>query len=242
LKGEAMVRIDGRQNSETRNIKFTKDYTKNALASVLVEFGDTKVIVTASNDEKKPKWMEKDDLRGWITAEYSLLPTSTSTRCQRERSKISGRTQEIQRLIGRALRSCVDLEKLGERTIIIDADVIQADGGTRCASICGGYVALSLAIERLIKQGLLDSSPIIEPIAAVSAGIYNGEIILDLCYEEDSNAQVDSNAVMTKSGKFIEFQTTAEGEPYDIEQMNKIVEISKTAIQKIINLYPNIDE
>jgi ribonuclease PH len=242
LKGEAMVRIDGRQNSETRNIKFTKDYTKNALASVLVEFGDTKVIVTASNDEKKPKWMEKDDLRGWITAEYSLLPTSTSTRCQRERSKISGRTQEIQRLIGRALRSCVDLEKLGERTIIIDADVIQADGGTRCASICGGYVALSLAIERLIKQGLLDSSPIIEPIAAVSAGIYNGEIILDLCYEEDSNAQVDSNAVMTKSGKVIEFQTTAEGEPYDIEQMNKIVEISKTAIQKIINLYPNIDE
>lgn len=237
-----MVRIDGRQNSETRNIKFTKDYTKNALASVLVEFGDTKVIVTASNDEKKPKWMEKDDLRGWITAEYSLLPTSTSTRCQRERSKISGRTQEIQRLIGRALRSCVDLEKLGERTIIIDADVIQADGGTRCASICGGYVALSLAIERLIKQGLLDSSPIIEPIAAVSAGIYNGEIILDLCYEEDSNAQVDSNAVMTKSGKVIEFQTTAEGEPYDIEQMNKIVEISKTAIQKIINLYPNIDE
>ncbi len=235
------MRNDGRANEEARKIKFTVDYTKNALASVLVEFGDTKVIVTATNDDKKPKWMEKDDLRGWITAEYSLLPTSTSTRCQRERSKVSGRTQEIQRLIGRALRSCVDLEKLGERTIIIDADVIQADGGTRCASICGGFVALSLAVNRMIKDGKLEQSPIIEPIAAVSAGIYNGEIILDLNYEEDSHAQVDSNAVMTKSGKVIEFQTTAEGEPYDIEKMNKIVELSKNAISNIINLYPVID-
>lgn len=235
------MRNDGRANEETRKIKFTVDYTKNALASVLVEFGDTKVIVTATNDDKKPKWMEKDDSRGWITAEYSLLPTSTSTRCQRERSKVSGRTQEIQRLIGRALRSCVDLEKLGERTIIIDSDVIQADGGTRCASICGGYVALSLAVNRMIKDGKLEQSPIIEPIAAVSAGIYNGEIILDLNYEEDSHAQVDSNAVMTKSGKVIEFQTTAEGEPYDIEKMNKIVELSKKAISEIIDLYPNTE-
>lgn len=233
------MRNDGRANNETRQIKFTVDYTKNALASVLAEFGDTKVIVTATNDDKKPKWMEKEDSRGWITAEYSLLPTSTSTRCQRERSKVSGRTQEIQRLIGRALRSCVDLKKLGERTIIIDADVIQADGGTRCASICGGYVALSLAINRMIKEGKLEQSPILEPIAAVSAGIHNGEVILDLNYEEDSSAQVDSNAVMTKSGKVIEFQTTAEGEPYDIEKMNEIVQLSKTAIQKIISLYPS---
>jgi len=233
-----MTRIDGRANDETRPIKFTVDYTKNALASVLVEFGDTKVIVTASNDEKKPKWMDKEDSRGWITAEYSLLPTSTSTRCQRERSKVSGRTQEIQRLIGRALRSCVDLTLLGERTIIIDADVIQADGGTRCASICGGYVALTLAFKRLIEQGLLEKSPIIEPIAAISAGISNGEVILDLNYSEDSTAQVDSNSVMTKSGKVIEFQTTAEGEPYEIETMNKIVDLSRQAIQNIINLYP----
>lgn len=233
-----MTRIDGRANDETRPIKFTVDYTKNALASVLVEFGDTKVIVTASNDEKKPKWMDKEDSRGWITAEYSLLPTSTSTRCQRERSKVSGRTQEIQRLIGRALRSCVDLTLLGERTIIIDADVIQADGGTRCASICGGYVALTLAFKRLIEQGLLEKSPIIEPIAAISAGISNGEVILDLNYAEDSTAQVDSNSVMTKSGKVIEFQTTAEGEPYEIETMNKIVDLSRQAIQNIINLYP----
>lgn len=235
------MRNDGRANDETRKIKFTVDYTKNALASVLAEFGDTKVIVTATNDDKKPKWMEKEDSRGWITAEYSLLPTSTSTRCQRERSKVSGRTQEIQRLIGRALRSCVDLTKLGERTIIIDADVIQADGGTRCASICGGFVALSLAINRMIKDGKLEESPILEPIAAVSAGIHNNEVILDLNYEEDSSAQVDSNAVMTKSGKVIEFQTTAEGEPYDIERMNQIVELSKNAIQKIISLYPNTE-
>ncbi len=223
------MRNDGRANDETRKIKFTVDYTKNALASVLAEFGDTKVIVTATNDDKKPKWMDKEDSRGWITAEYSLLPTSTSTRCQRERSKVSGRTQEIQRLIGRALRSCVDLTKLGDRTIIIDADVIQADGGTRCASICGGYVALSLAINRMIKDGKLEESPILEPIAAVSAGIHDGEVILDLNYEEDSSAQVDSNAVMTKSGKVIEFQTTAEGDPYDIEKMNQIVELSKNA-------------
>lgn len=235
-----MKRIDGRKNNQTREIKFTVDYTKNALASVLAEFGDTKVIVTATSDEQKPKWMEKDDKRGWVTAEYSLLPTSTSTRCQRERSKVSGRTHEIQRLIGRSLRSCLNLEKLGSRTIIIDADVIQADGGTRCASICGGFAALSLAISRLIKQGLLTENPVLEPIAAVSAGIYNGEVILDLCYEEDSNAQVDSNAVMTKSGKIIEFQTTAEGEPYDIEKMNEIVEISKKAIQDIISKYPEI--
>ena len=235
-----MSRNDGRKNNETREIKFTVDYTKNALASVLVEFGNTKVIVTATNDDKKPKWMEKEDTRGWVTAEYSLLPTSTSTRCQRERTKLSGRTQEIQRLIGRALRSCVNLEKLGERTMIIDADVIQADGGTRCASICGGFVALSLAFKRMIEQELLSENPIIEPIAAVSAGIHNGEVILDLNYEEDSSAQVDSNAVMTLSGKVIEFQTTAEGEPYDIEKMNEIVELSKNAVKKIISLYPKL--
>lgn len=236
-----MTRTDGRKYNETRKIKFTPNYTKNALASVLAEFGDTKVIVTATNDDKKPKWMDKEDSRGWITAEYSLLPTSTSTRCQRERTKISGRTQEIQRLIGRSLRSCVDLEKLGERTIIIDADVIQADGGTRCASICGGFVALSIAVNKLLKEGKLSENPIIEQIAAVSAGISGGEVILDLNYEEDSSAQVDSNAVMTLSGKIIEFQTTAEGEPYEIEKMDEIIALSKEAITKIISLYPSFD-
>ena len=159
-----MQRANGRGNNELREVKFIKNYTKHALGSVLAQFGDTKVLVTASVDEQKPKWMEKDDTRGWVTAEYSLLPTSTNTRCQRERSKISGRTQEIQRLIGRSIRACVDLEKLGARTITIDADVLQADGSTRCTSICGAYVALSIAIEKLMAQGLLKENPIIEPV------------------------------------------------------------------------------
>src|SRR5574344_2453608 len=157
-------RLNSRKNNELRKITFTKDYTKHALSSVLVEFGDTKVIVTATVEDKAPKWMEKDDPRGWVTAEYSLLPTSTHTRCQRERSKISGRTQEIQRLIGRSLRACVDMTKMPDVTIIIDADVIQADGGTRTASICGGFLALKIAIEKLLQDGRLKENTIIEPI------------------------------------------------------------------------------
>ena len=230
-------RFNLRKNDELRNIKITKDYTKHALGSVLVEFGDTKVIVTASVEEGKPRWMEKTDPRGWVTAEYSLLPSATHTRCQRERNKISGRTQEIQRLIGRSLRSCVNLEKVGERTVTIDADVIQADGGTRCASICGGFVAMNLAFERLIEQGLLSENPIIEPIAAVSVGLIDGEVKLDLDYSEDSSAQVDSNVVMTKSSKIIEFQTTAEGAPFEKSQLDEIYTLASDAIQKIISLY-----
>ena len=230
-------RLNNRKNNELRNIKITKDYTKHALGSVLVEFGDTKVIVTASVEESKPRWMEKTDPRGWVTAEYSLLPSATHTRCQRERNKISGRTQEIQRLIGRSLRSCVNLEKLGDRTVTVDADVIQADGGTRCASICGGFVAMNLAFERLIQQGLLQENPIIEQIAAVSVGLIDGEVKLDLDYSEDSTAQVDSNVVMTKSCKIIEFQTTAEGAPFEKSQLDEIYNLANEAIQKIISLY-----
>ena len=230
-------RLSGRKNDELREINFIKDYTKHALSSVLVQFGDTKVIVTATAEEKAPKWMEKDDSRGWITAEYSLLPTSTETRCQRERTKISGRTQEIQRLIGRSLRSCVDLEKMTGMTITIDADVIQADGGTRCASICGGYIVLEQAVKKLIEQGKLKENPILEPIAAVSVGLIDGEVKLDLDYSEDSHAQVDSNIVMTKSGKIIEFQTTAEGNPFTKQELYKILDTAELAIQKIISLY-----
>lgn len=226
---------ENRKNNETREIKFTRNYTKHAMGSVLAEFGDTKVIVTASVEHGKPKWMEDD--RGWVTAEYSLLPASTNTRCQRERTKISGRTQEIQRLIGRSLRACVDLNKMKDLTITIDADVIQADGGTRTASICGGFVALSDAVEKLIKEGVLAENPIIEPIAAISAGIIDGEVRLDLDYQEDSHAQVDSNVVLTKSGKIIEFQTTAEGEPYKYDDMLKIFEVAKKGIQEIIAKY-----
>ena len=230
-------RLNNRKNNELRNIKIAKDYTKHALGSVLVEFGDTKVIVTASVEETKPRWMDKTDPRGWVTAEYSLLPSATHTRCQRERNKISGRTQEIQRLIGRSLRSCVNLEKLGDRTVTVDADVIQADGGTRCASICGGFVAMNIAFEKLIEQGLLQENPIIEPIAAVSVGLIDGEVKLDLDYSEDSTAQVDSNVVMTKSSKIIEFQTTAEGAPFEKAQLDEIYSLANEAIQKIISLY-----
>ena len=231
------MRCFNRGNKELRKIEFIHNFTKNALGSVLVTFGDTKVICTASVEEGKPKWMAKEDLRGWISAEYSLLPSSTNVRCQRERTKLSGRTQEIQRLIGRALRSCVDLEKLGERTIIIDADVIQADGGTRCASICGGFLALKDAVDNLIVQGLLKSSPIIEEAAAVSVGIVDGEVLLDLDYSEDSTAQVDANVVMTKSKRIIEFQTTAEGNPFEQQQLLELFETASNGIEQIISLY-----
>ena len=231
------MRKDGRQNNELRPVKFIRDFTKNALGSVLVEFGDTKVITTASVEMKQPKWMDKESTQGWVTAEYSLLPSSTSTRCDRERNKISGRTQEIQRLIGRSLRACVDMEKMPKMTITIDADVIQADGGTRTASICGGFVALKIAVEKLMEQDILKENPIKDEIGAISVGIVNGEVRLDLCYEEDSHAQVDSNVVMTKSGKIIEFQTTAEGDPYDQKQLMEIFNTAKAGIEQIIPLY-----
>ena len=231
------MRTDGRKNKELRPIKFTHNFTKHALGSVLVEFGETKVIVTASVELKKPKWMSDEDERGWVTAEYSLLPASTNTRVKREREKVSGRTHEIQRLIGRSLRACVDLKKMPKMTITIDADVIQADGGTRTASICGGYLALKDAVEKLMKSGDLKENPIIEPIAAISIGIVNGKVMLDLCYEEDSNAQVDSNVILTKSGKIVDFQTTAEGEPYGYEQMLELFETAKKGINKIIKMY-----
>lgn len=234
------MRKNNRANDELRPFKFTKDFTKHALGSVLVEFGDTKVITTASVDHKKPKWMEQDDNRGWVTAEYSLLPSATNTRCQRERNKVSGRTHEIQRLIGRSLRACVYLEKMPDLTITIDADVIQADGGTRTASICGGFVALREAVKKLMASGELKENPIVEPIAAISIGMHGDEILLDLDYEEDSHARVDSNVVLTKSGKIVDFQTTAEGEPYEKEQMLRLFDVAHEGIKKIIASYDNI--
>ena len=231
------MRIDRRENNQLREIKFTHNITKNALGSVLTEFGDTKVIVTASAELKKPKWMDENDNRGWITAEYSLLPASTNTRCKRERDKISGRTQEIQRLIGRSLRACVDLEKMSGVTITIDADVIQADGGTRTASICGGFLALRDAVDKLLESGDLKENPIIEPIGAISIGIVDGEIKLDLNYAEDSHARVDSNVVLTQSGKIVDFQTTSEGAPYEFERMVELFNIAKSGIDTIIKMY-----
>lgn len=234
------MRANERKNNELRPVKFTRNFTIHALGSVLVEFGNTKVITTASVDYKKPKWMEQDDNRGWVTAEYSLLPSATNTRCSRERNKVSGRTHEIQRLIGRSLRACVDLEKMNNITITIDADVIQADGGTRTASICGGFVALRDAVNKLIESGDLKENPIIEPIAAISIGMIGDEIRLDLDYEEDSHARVDSNVILTKSGKIVDFQTTAEGEPYEKSQMIELFDTAKTGIDTIIKMYETL--
>ena len=233
-------RKNGRKNNELRTIKFTKDFTKHALGSVLVEFGDTKVITTASVENKKPKWMEPEDNRGWVTAEYSLLPSATNTRCSRERNKVSGRTHEIQRLIGRSMRACVDLSKMPELTITIDADVIQADGGTRTASICGGFLALRDAVDKLMKSGDLKENPIIEPIAAISIGMIGDEILLDLDYDEDSHARVDSNVVLTESGKIVDFQTTSEGEPYEKERMDELFNIASDGIRQIIKMYEKV--
>ena len=231
------MREDGRKNNQLRPIKFIKNYTKHALGSVLVEFGDTKVLVCANYENAIPKWMDKDSTKGWLSAEYSLLPSSTETRCQRERTKISGRTQEIQRLIGRSLRASLDLEKIQGKTFIIDADVLQADGGTRTASICGAFVAMKEMIEKLLKIGELKENPIIEPIGAISAGIFDNEVMVDLCYSEDSKAQVDSNIVLSASGKIIEFQTTAEGAPFEKEKMDEIFNLAKNSINEIIKMY-----
>ena len=227
-----------RKHDEMRPVRFTTHYTMHAEGSVLVEVGNTKVICTASVIAGKPKFL-LDRAEGWVTAEYGLLPRATHTRCDREAAegKQSGRTQEIQRLIGRSLRACMDLEKIPDLTITIDADVIQADGGTRTASICGGYLALCEAVERLFKEGKIKENPITEPVAAISAGIVDGDVLLDLEYEEDSHAQVDANIVLTGSGKIIEFQTTAEGAPYEEKQMLEIFNVAKSGIEKIIAKY-----
>lgn len=229
------MRPSGRQPEEMRQVRFTRHYTKHAEGSVLVEFGHTKVICNASIDNRLPRWM-KDRNQGWVTAEYGMLPRSTSARMGREaaRGKQGGRTMEIQRLIGRALRAAVDLEKLGERMITLDCDVIQADGGTRTASISGAFVALNDAINGLVTAGELEESPIIHNVASVSVGVYRGTPVLDLDYAEDSNAETDMNVVMTEAGGFIEVQGTAEAEPYSREEMNAMLVLAEKGINEII--------
>ena len=229
------MRADGRQYDELRNISFQRDYTEYALGSVLVSFGRTKVLCTASIEEKVPHFM-RDSGEGWLTAEYSLLPSSTHTRCRREISsgKLSGRTSEIQRLIGRALRSVIDFSILGERTIYIDADVLQADGGTRTAAITGGMLAVSDAVQKLLNNGTLKQNPIKELLAAVSVGIVDGNVSLDLCYEEDFKAEVDMNVVVTKSGRFVEVQGTAEMEAFTRDELNQMLDYSSKGCQELI--------
>lgn len=227
------MRPSGRQTDEMRAVRLTKNFTKYAEGSVLVEFGDTKVICTATVEEKIPPFLKG---QGWVTAEYGMLPRSTGTRMRREASagKQGGRTVEIQRLIGRSLRAGVDLVKLGERSITIDCDVIQADGGTRTASITGGFAAMALALDTLIKDGSLTENPLIQNVASVSVGVYQGTPVLDLDYAEDSTAETDMNLVMTEDGRFIEVQGTAEAEPYSLEEMNAMLALGAKGIKELI--------
>jgi len=234
------MRLNNRANNETRSIEIIRNYTKHAEGSVLIKCGDTHVICNASIEEKVPSFL-KGKNQGWVTAEYGMLPRSTSTRMSREssRGKQSGRTQEIQRLIGRSLRAIIDLNSLGERTIHVDCDVIQADGGTRTASITGSYVALCDAINPLLEKGVLETTPIKDEVAAISLGIKDGEVLIDLDYEEDSTCDTDMNIIMTGKGKFVEVQGTAEGEPFSKEEMNKIILLAEQGISKIIELQRN---
>ena len=231
------MRNNNRKNDEMREVKVTKNYIIHPEGSVLIEFGNTKVICTATVEEKIPRWLRGTG-SGWITAEYSMLPRATNTRVQREstKGKLSGRTMEIQRLIGRALRATIDLEKLGERTIMIDCDVIQADGGTRTASITGAYLALELAIEKLIDERKLKEMPIKAKVAAISVGKVRNELLLDLEYEEDSRADVDMNIVMNDKGEFIELQGTGEEATFTQTELLKFIELSKNAFDKLFKL------
>lgn len=224
-----------RKDNELRTIEFIRHYTKHAEGSVLVKFGDTHVLCNASIEETVPSFLKGKE-QGWVTAEYGMLPRSTSSRMQREaaRGKQSGRTQEIQRLIGRSLRAIMDLKALGERTIHLDCDVIQADGGTRTASISGAYVALFDAVQTLINSGKLDSSPILDSIGAISVGVKDSSILLDLDYSEDSQCDTDMNIVMTGSGKFIEIQGTAEGVPFSRNEMDLLINDAEAGIKTII--------
>ena len=230
-----MQRPSGRRHDELRPVRLTRNYTKHAEGAVLVEFGDTKVICTASVDEKVPSFL-KGKGQGWMTAEYGMLPRSTNTRSDREaaRGKQSGRTQEIQRLIGRSLRSVFDLPGLGERTIHIDCDVIQADGGTRTAAITGGFVAAYDAVRWLRERGMIEKLPVLDYVAAVSVGVFQGTPLLDLDYVEDSACETDMNVVMTGSGGFVEVQGTAEGRPFTREQMDTLLELARQGITSLL--------
>ena len=228
-----MARSDGRSNKEIRPVKITTDYIKHAEGSCLIELGQTKVICTASVDSKVPPHL-KDTGTGWVTAEYSMLPRATNTRNQRERTKLSGRTFEIQRLIGRSMRSCVDMKQLGEKTVIIDCDVIQADGGTRVASITGAYVALVKALRAMKEKSLINTIPLKNQVAAVSVGMINGEILLDLCYEEDSKADVDMNVVVTADGKFIEVQGTGENSTFSKDDLDSLLQTAQQGITELL--------
>ena len=229
------MRPSGRDPAEMRDVRFVTDFTKHAEGSVLAAFGDTQVLCTASVEERVPAWMRNSG-RGWVTGEYGMLPRSTHTRSGREatRGKQGGRTLEIQRLIGRSLRAVTDLEALGERCVTLDCDVIQADGGTRTASISGGFVALAMAMHRLAKSGAVKKNPLYGQVAAVSVGIYQGVPVLDLDYDEDSEAETDMNVVMNDAGRFIEVQGTAEGHAFTDEEFDAMIGLARAGVSGII--------
>ena len=239
-----MAREDGRRPDELRPVTIKRHYIKHAEGSVLVATGDTQIICTASVIDQQPRFMRDQRIKnkGWVTAEYSMLPRSTSERMQREitRGSVGGRTQEIQRLIGRSLRAAVDLYALGERTVWVDCDVLQADGGTRTASITGAFIALWDACQWLVKSGRIETFPITDNIAATSVGLVDGEALLDLCYTEDSTADVDMNIVMTGGGKFIEIQGTAEEKPFSRDDYNQMLDLAVGGIQQLIRLQNQI--
>ena len=237
------MRVDGRTQKQIRKIEIIKDFTMHAEGSVLFCQGNTKVICTATVEESVPPYLLGTG-KGWVTAEYSMLPRATSTRNKRDISKLkqAPRSTEIQRLIGRALRGAVDLSMLGERSIVIDCDVIQADGGTRCASISGGFVALGLAIQKLMAEGKLEVNPIRKQVAAISVGVLEGEPHLDLCYQEDSRADTDMNVIMSSNGGFIEIQGTAEGEEFDKKQLDSLLSLAKIGCKKIFNAQSKVLE
>jgi ribonuclease PH len=228
------VRADGRAADQMRPVKFTPDFIPTAEGSVLIEVGQTRVICTASVEDGVPQWMRGSG-RGWVTGEYGMLPRATEKRTPREsnRGRQSGRTQEIQRLIGRALRAATDLERLGERTIWLDCDVIQADGGTRTAAITGAFVALALALERMVALGILQDVPLKDAVAATSVGILGEELLLDLNYVEDSQAQVDMNVVMTGSGRLVEVQASAEGRVFTREELARLLALAEKGIREL---------
>jgi len=227
------MRFDGRAYDEMRAVKITPGYLDYPEGSALIEVGETRVICTATVEEMVPHWL-KEQAQGWITAEYAMLPRSTRQRTPRETRELGGRTLEIRRLIGRALRVAVDLRLLGERTVIIDCDVLQADGGTRTAAITGGYVALAMALRKLIKGGLLPSSVLKTQVAAVSVGVLQDEPLLDLTYEEDYQAQVDFNVVMTAEGEYVEVQGTGEGGPFSRQVMDRLLELAQKGIDELL--------
>ena len=231
------MRPDGRKENEIRTVKIQRDFIENAEGSVLICIGNTRVICTATIEEKVPHFL-KDQKKGWVTAEYSMLPRATHTRTLRESTtgKISGRTHEIQRLIGRALRSVVDLSGIGERTIWIDCDVLQADGGTRTASITGAFICLADALKFAVRNGLIQKSPLKDYLAAVSVGVVRGIPMVDLCYSEDSVAEVDMNIVMTGNGRFVEIQGTAEGVPFSKDTLTMLIDLAEKGINSLIQI------